>query len=106
MSLRGQKFAAIALASSGNAVAAVTGKRIRVIGWTLSAPAESVIKWQSKPSGAASDLTGEITIAAKGFLGDRAGGDDDEGCFETAVGEALYLTISAAVGGYISYVEI
>lgn len=97
------KFAKIAAASSGanEVVAAVTGKKIRVLGYLLSSAGTVNAKWQS----ASTDLTGlhytvanvQVPVAFSPV-----------GHFETASGEALNLNLSGAVavGGYLVYVEV
>lgn len=99
------KYAAVAVASSGDntIVAAVSGKKIRVISYMLNAAAAVDAKWKS---GASTDKTGLLYMAAAGYgaIGDY----NPSGWFETAVGQALVLNLSAAVavGGHISYVEV
>lgn len=98
------KYKKIDCSSSGNneIVAAVTGKKIRVIQWVVS-PSDAVnFKWRS----ASTDLTGFHYAA-------NAGNGVSEpwnpvGYFETASDEALNLNLSAAeaVGGSLVYVEV
>ena len=97
--------AAIAASTLGDntLVAAVAGKKVRVHGYELSASAAANAKFKS---GAATDLTGLIYLAAAGSSADaqdRQG--DTDGLFETAAGQALVLNLSAAVpvGGFVDY---
>ncbi|MGE4163874.1 MAG: hypothetical protein AB7G23_19270 [Vicinamibacterales bacterium] len=88
------QFAAIAAAASGNntLVAAVTGKRIRVLGFVLVGAGAVTAKFQSGAGG--TDLTGAMTMAAASVV---AVPPNEPGCFETAVGALLNLNLSAAV---------
>jgi hypothetical protein len=94
-----------ALLGANQIVAAVPGQRIRVISFRLSASAAVNAKWQS----AANDLTGLAYYAANGGevvppIGHTAG-TQIPGWFETNLGEALNLNLSAAVavGGSLVY---
>lgn len=85
-------------------VAAVSGKRIRVLSWYLSnsGAAACTVKWQS----AAVDLTGPLSLA-----NDVAGSVaqfNPAGHFQTAAGAALNITQSGTeqLGGYGSYIEM
>jgi hypothetical protein len=96
--------AAITSAASGDntLVAAVTGKKIRVHGYELSASGAVNAKFRSGTT----DLTGLIYLAAAGASADadeRTG--DTDGLFETVAGQALVLNLSAAVavGGWVDY---
>jgi hypothetical protein len=97
------KFAPIAAAGSGDnsLVAAVTGKRFRVHAFALSFAGTVDAKFQS----AASDLTGLFYGVANNQV---VAPYCEEGLFQTAVGEALELNLSAAiaVGGYLVYSEV
>ena len=103
------KFAEID--SAGNetfdVVAAVTGKRIRVMSYVLSAAGAQIVKFQSKGAGAAVELsgTGIHTIAAVNNT--FAAAHNPAGWFETVSGEKLQVVSSAAnaLGGHLSYVE-
>lgn len=102
------KFAAIAAASSGDntIVAAVTGKRIKVISYVVVAAGAVTAKWKS---GAGTDLSGAMSLAANGGVsmappgaptGRRAGH-----LLQTASGAALVLNLGGAVSvaGHVSY---
>lgn len=98
-------FANVDTASSGanTIVAAVTGKRIRLVSAGLSAAGAVTVKWVS----GSTDLTGAMTLAtgtpytlaAEGVYG------EPRGYLETASGEALVLTLGSAVqvSGHIGY---
>lgn len=104
---RNVKHAAIDAASSGDneLVAAVTGKHITVVNYLMVPTGDVVATFKS---GASTDITGAMTLAA--------GGDDATvivpgtcmgGLFKTAKGEALNLNLDGAVqvSGHLSYIE-
>lgn len=98
------KFVKIDAASSGNntLVAAVSGKKIRVVGGMLMATADITVKFQSGAGG--TDLTGPLPVGAKGGF---AIATSPWGSFETASGALLNLNLSAgAVGGFLVYLEV
>ncbi len=99
------KFAAISASSSGNntAVAAVDGKKIRVLALQLTANGSVNAKWQSGAGG--TDLTGLAYLVANGGL---VLPFNPVGWFETASGALLNLNLSGAVavGGSLVYVEV
>ncbi len=99
------KFAAISASGSGNntIVAAVTGKKIRVLEFALSFSGTVNAKFQSAAGG--TDLTGLFYGAANSQV---PGSFNPLGKFETASGALLNLNLSAAVavGGYVVYVEV
>lgn len=97
------KFAKVDTAATGDTtiIAAVTGKRIRVIGYTLVVGAATNIKWKS----GATDLTGPMALAANGGVT----AESNNGCFETGVAEALVINSSGVTvqqSGHVSYVEL
>jgi hypothetical protein len=97
--------AAVNAASLGDntLVAAVAGKRIRVHAYELSSAGVVTAKFKD---GAATDLTGPLTLAAAGAAADAAERtNDSDGLFQTTAGNALVLNLSAAivVGGFIDY---
>lgn len=99
------KFAAISAATSGNntLVAAVTGKRIRVLAMALVANGSVNVKAQSGAGG--TDLTGLFYLVANGgFVLPY----NKLGWFQTAAAALLNLNLSAAiaVGGCLVYVEV
>lgn len=95
------RFAKIAATSSGNTdiVAAVTGRRIRVVKFTLITDAAVDVKFV----GGSTDLTGLLSLAADGGLRETF---DPTGHFQTEPGEALKINLggAAVVGGYLQYV--
>ena len=102
------KFAAISASSSGDntVVAAVTGKKIRVLNYTAIAAGSVSITWKS---GASTSLSGAMPLAANGGAAPSAGAQTPIGqipLFETAQGEALVLGLSGAVlvAGHLTYV--
>jgi hypothetical protein len=99
------KFAKISLSATGDPVAAVTGKKIRVLAYNLMGNGAVNAKFVSG-GGAPSDLTGLKYIAAAGQ--GICAPFNPVGWFETVSGEKLTLNLSAsvAVGGELVYVEV
>jgi hypothetical protein len=99
------QFARVAASASGatNLVAATGGRKIRVVGFTLSASAAVNAKFANHSAG--TDLTGLLYMGATGGIG---GGFKQVGHFETAVGDGLDLNLSAAVpvGGMLQYILV
>lgn len=89
---------------SNEIVAAVAGKRIRVLGYVVIANAAVAITWLS----ASTSLSGAMNLAGAGY-GVSTGQAVTEGFrgfhLQTAVGEALNLNLSGAVavGGHLVY---
>ena len=105
VALTGLKRAAINASANGNntAVAAVSGKRIRVYGVLVISAGTVTAKFQDGAGG--TDLTGPLTLAANvGF----ASGWCPVGHFETTASTLLNINLSApiAVGGWLIYGEI
>ena len=100
------KFAKISASSSGNntVVAAVTSKKIRVLGWNLVGNGAVNAKWQDGAGG--TDLTGLYYVAAAG--GGICVPFNPVGWFETSSNTLLNLNLSGAVavGGSLCYVEV
>ncbi len=98
-------YASIDLNATGNVVAAVAGKRIRVVTYVLVASGAGTVKWRSSTT---SDLSGAMTVATgtpisaaplpEGLAGQK-------GHLETATGEALNLLITGSiqVSGHLVY---
>jgi hypothetical protein len=104
-SVQESKKAKIDAATSGNntLVAAVTGKKIRVLSLFLVSAGATTVTFQSGAGG--TGLTGAITTAAgTGFVLPH----NPEGWFETAEGALLNAALSAAiqVSGSLTYVEV
>lgn len=99
------QFAAIVAAATDNTlVAAVTGKKIRVLALFLVASGgANNARFESGTGGTA--LTGVMNLAANGQLSLPY---NAAGHFETAAGALLNLELSAAtaVGGYLVYVTV
>lgn len=103
------KFAKIDASASGDnaIVAAVAGKRIRVIGYTIIAGAAVTAKWRS----ATTDISGGMALAANGGAAPSVSVLSPGGMFgvlQTEPGEALNLNLSdaVAVGGHLVYIEV
>lgn len=99
------KFAVINVAGSGDntLIAAVVGKKIRVIGGLLIAAGAVSVRFESAAAGTA--LTGIMPLIANvGFQIPHI----PVGNFETAVNTLLNLELSAAesVDGWLVYVEV
>ncbi len=97
-----RKFASIQTNSSGDTtiVPAVAGKRIRVVSVAIVAGGNVSVRFKS----GATWITGTMVFGQSGGLAHSFEG----GLFQTNVGEALIINLSAAVqvGGYIVYEEI
>lgn len=104
-SVQNVKRAAIDAASSGDneLVAAVTGKKIRVLDIVVVSAGSMTIRFESGAGGTA--LTGQMTVSAgSGF----APSFNPVGHFETASGDALNMELSGATSadGWLVYVEV
>jgi hypothetical protein len=90
--------AVISKAATGEIVAAVTGKRIRVHGYVLVTTTAVAAKWQS----ASTDLTGAMPGGSNSVISVP---HNPDGWFETAVSEALNLNLSGSVqvSGHLYY---
>lgn len=98
------KYAKIdASSTGGDVVAAVVGKRIRVISLFLTiTTAAGTVKFQS---GGSTDLTGAMTFAAGGV---QTLPHNPSGWFQTVAGEKLNMVLASAgqVSGALTYQEI
>lgn len=99
------KYAAIDFSTSGNKtlVAAVSGKKLRLISAHFIVAGAQTWKWTSGLGG--TGLSGTETFAANGGI---VLPKNEDGHLETVVGEALCCTAGASVvtGGALSYVEV
>jgi hypothetical protein len=99
------KFAVIVASASGatQVVAAVTSKKIRVLGYVLVASAAVNAKFQSHVT--PTDKTGLLYLGANGGV---SAPFSPVGQFETVAGEALDINLSGgvAVGGHLTYIEV
>lgn len=98
-------FAAISASSNGNntIVAAVTGKKIRVLAYNLMSNGTVNAKFQSGAGG--TDLTGlKYFVANTGIVAPF----NPVGWFETAAATLLNVNLSAgvAVGGEVVYITV
>ncbi|MGD9644301.1 MAG: hypothetical protein AB7U73_01225 [Pirellulales bacterium] len=93
-------FAKIDLAASGNVVAAVANKKIRVLSYAILAASAVTAKWQSATT--PTDHSGAMSLAAAGGL---VCTHNPAGWFETNAGEALKLTLGSGVqvSGHLTY---
>lgn len=99
------KYAVIDAATSGDntLVAAVAGKRIRVLSLYLVAAGAVTARFESAAGGTA--LTGQSSLAANGVLSLPY---NPTGWFQTVAGELLNLELGGAVSvdGALSYIEV
>lgn len=99
------KYAIIDAATLGDntVVAAVTGKKIRVLALFLVAAGAVTARFESGAGGTA--LTGQMVLAANGVLTLPF---NPEGWFETAAAALLNLELSAAVSvdGAVTFAEV
>lgn len=94
-------FAAISGAATDNTiVAAVAGKRIRVLGFGIVAAGAVTVAFESSTTSA---LTGVMSLAANGDLSLTA--ENPLGLFETVAAELLNMTLGGAVqvSGWLTY---
>ena len=98
----GQLSAVIDHATSGNneIVAAVAGKKIRVLSGLLIAGGTVTVRFESGPGGAA--LTGQMPLVANSGFSLTY---NSEGWWQTAAGESLNLELSGAISvdGVLNY---
>ena len=92
-----------AVQASTAVIAGVSGKKIRVLGFYINNPnaANSVtLQTQTGPTG----LTGAMGIAQNGSVSVFPG--LPHGCFDTNIGDGLYMTLAnaTAVGGFLVYI--
>ena len=92
--------AKVDISASGNIVAAVAGKKIRVINYVLMAASAVTAKWQS--GNTPTDHSGAMSLAAAGGL---VCPDSRAGWFETNAGEPLKLVLGSGVqvSGHLKY---
>lgn len=96
------KYAVVNATSAGNTqvVAAVTGKKIRVVAYAVVSNDDVVVKFRSGTT----DITGGMRLVQGGGIAHAFEG----GLFQTTVGAALNINLSAnaQVGGYVVYLEV
>jgi hypothetical protein len=99
------KFAAIAASSSGDntVVAAVSGKKIRVLSYTLVAAGAVTCRFEDGAGGTAK--SGQMSFAANGGVSVPF---SPVGHFETTAGTLLNLELggAVAVAGHLCYIEV
>lgn len=95
-------FATISLTATGDLVAAVTAKKIRVVSYAIVCSAGLTVNFESGTT----DISGPMEIAANGGIS-FAGGPEAP-AFETAAGTKLAMTISGTgnVRGHLCYVLV
>ena len=102
------KYAVVNAAASGTAtvVAAVSGKRIRVLNYVAACTGNSTFKWQSFDGASTyTDLSGEIPPRTNADSMCEASYTPD-GHFQTISGEALVVVVGGnALDGHLSYIE-
>lgn len=96
------KYAVINANTTGDTtiVAAVPGKKIRVVAFGLVAAGTVSVKFRRGTT----DITGSLRLTEAGGIAHSFSG----GLFETGVNQALVINLSAAVpvGGYVVYEEV
>lgn len=97
------RYATVQVSATGTLVAAVAGKKIRVVSYVLVANGTVNVKFQSHVT--PTDLTGLLYLAANTGV---SAGFNPVGWFESLAGEALDLNLSAsiAVGGHLDYIVL
>lgn len=92
------KTAVINATSDGDntVVAAVSGKRIRVLGYVLNVNAAGTVQWKS---GASTALSGAMEFVDGGGVAAAPVTPYGKYWFKTGVGEALVLTTAVGVDG-------
>ena len=83
-------------------LSAVSGKKIRVLGYALVTDTASALTWES---GGSTAISGAMTFAANGGI---AAPPSKWGYIETLDGESLVLNVgtAATVGGHVTYVLV
>lgn len=96
------KFAAISSTGSGDTLALVSGKKIRVLSLFLLVAGATTVKFQS---GATTDKTGAMSFPANGGISLPF---NPIGHFETVAGEKLNHVLGSSVGiaGGFTYIEV
>lgn len=98
------KYAVIAATTTSGdntIVAAVSGKKIRVLNYVVLSSGNSTITWESNNTTA---LSGAMNTQAMDQL---VSGYSSDGHFETVAGEALTAAIGGnAYQGHLSYIEV
>lgn len=97
------KFAVISASASGDntVVSAVTGKKIRVLHYSLVCAAAVTLTWKSGTTA----ISGGMAFGTNNGISTPY---SPQGLFETASGQALVLSLStdASVGGHLTYIEV
>lgn len=98
------KFASIAASNAGDntLVSAVSGKKLRVVKYTIVASGAVSAKFRTSSG---TDLSGAMSLGANSGVG---GAFCPLGLLETIAGDGLVLNLSAAtpVAGHLTYVEV
>jgi hypothetical protein len=99
------KRAVISASASGSnqIVAAVSGKKIVVLGYTIVAAGAVTAQWKS----GSTNISGAMSLAANGGAAVPTV-DNEIGCMETAADAALNLNLGGAVSvaGHLTYIEV
>jgi len=103
---QGVKFAVInkSGATTSQIVAAVSGARIRVLGYVLSASGAATLTWIT---GTSTAISGGLEFVGAALVPFSAG-FNPVGHFQTEIGERLALSSDAAVDadGHLVYIEV
>ena len=99
------KFVPISVSGSGDnlVIASVLSKKLKVISVLLVSAGAVSVKWRSNTT----DLSGAMPLVANSGFSLTASSPAQGHYFETAVGEALNINLSGAVGvyGHLGYYE-
>ena len=97
------QFATISLTATGTVVAAVAGKRVRVLAYLVVCTAPNAITWQTS--------TGNVPLSGSMSFGTSGGVSapfSQVGHFQTVSGDSLSLLLGSAtqVSGHLTYVMV
>jgi hypothetical protein len=99
------KYAAISGATSGNntLVAAVTGKKIRVLSYVINSVSAVTVRFEDGAGGTA--LSGVMSLPSTNTI---VANHNPLGWFETTAATLLNMELGAAlqVSGHLSYIEV
>lgn len=96
------------VSASTDVITPPEGRRVRVVGFVIVVAGDVAVKFQSKPAGSGTDITGNMALKA----GVAAVGEGNyEGrtfLFETKNDEKLRIVLGGAVqvGGWVNWVDV
>ena len=97
------QFATVSLATSGTIVAAVAGKRVRVLAYLIVCTSANAVTWQTSTGNV--PLSGSMSFGASGGV---SAPFSQVGHFQTIAGDGLVLALGSAaqVSGHLTYVMV